>query len=196
VRCNIPVKYIVIGVMKFVFSFLLSLLFVPGKGQKIDSAMGIPQETSGLKIRIVCAPSAITGYPLVIIDGRRFDGSYLQHLFFNINDIESLRVIGSKQDSIKYFGKAGKYGVIILQMKNPVKWISSKTIASQKLGIFKSHREILFEVDGKEFEPGEKVYFAKGFIKNISVSNTSSYSADKLYQKKIIVTTTNPSGNR
>ena len=180
--------------MKYIFYSFFLFCFIPAKGQKIESGLVIANDTSSTRVRIVCAPTEIKGYPLVIIDGKKFDGSYLQNLFFNVNDIESIRVIGPKQDSIKYFGKRAQYGIIILNMKHAVVWTTSKEIRRQKFpGFFRSDRKILFEVDGQEFAPNEKLYFADGFIKNIIVNNhTKGYYADKLYEKKIIIKTVNP----
>ncbi len=105
---------------------LITLAFVLfdvfAKGQKLSMPPlqgGLAADTSRVFITFQCPPSIRKdNYPLVIVDGQRVDFAKLEIL--DTADIYNIRVIGPKNDSIKFYGKAGRDGVIIVDTKDKI----------------------------------------------------------------------------
>lgn len=177
---------------KTILITLSQLFFVLTYGQEITKPVAKSQELSTHVFNFHCAPSLTQNEPLLIINGTQFKNNTLQRHFFNINDVISVNVISTTNDSVQYFCKRGQNGVIILKTKTPIEWITSKNIARQKLSQFLLfHKKVLFQVDGRNFESSETLYFEKGSIKKITVEKDFiGYYIDKLYKRKITISTT------
>jgi len=126
-------------------------------------------------------------YPLIIIGGRRFKGSDFTNLYFDISNIVGVRVISTKNDSIKLFGRAGRQGVIILDTKTNVEWITSNAIRRK---YFKSlifwHRKAAFQINGSIINPAPNVYIQKDLIKSTKVTNNGFDVYDTIEYHRII----------
>lgn len=109
-------------------------------------------------------------YPLIIINNQRFKYSSLSNFYFDISTISQVHVINSKNDSNKLYGKAGRNGIIILQTKNKISWISSRKIIRLNLkGLFHSHRKIILKINKTLIDPWQEVYIQKDLIQSIKV---------------------------
>jgi len=127
-----------------------------------------------------------------MINDRSFKNCTFQNIFFTIDTttISTLDVVDPKNDSIKFFGKPGKHGVIIIRTKKPIKWVSAKEILKQKAAmILSSQKKTLIKVNNSFFYTSEAIYFQKELIKNISITNNATLSyLDKIFNSVVTIT--------
>ena len=151
-----------------------------GQSLKIDTFKAKSVDTNSVaRWQFHDGPSILSkdSYPLVIINGKIFKNCLLQNIFFDLDTttISTLQVLNPKNDSIKRYGKPGKNGVIIITTKRPIEWISSKQILKQKSSVIScSRKKILIKVGQAYFDTGQKLYFQKSLIDNISVANNTT----------------------
>ncbi len=127
--------------------------------------------------------------PLIIINGKKFKNCLLQNIIFDLDasELSSLRVINPQNDSINFYGKPGKNGVVIIEMRKAIKWISGKQILAQKSNeIFGARGKTLIVVDNVFFDPLEELYFQEDLIENINVeNNTKEYFDNRQFDSVV-----------
>jgi hypothetical protein len=168
-----------------------------GQSLKVDTFKTSHSDTSSI-IRWQChaGPSllSIDDYPLIIINGKKFEKCLLQNIFFDLDTstISKVQVLNPKNDSIKLYGEAGKNGVIIITTKKQINWISAKQILKQNSKtIPSSYKNILIKVDEAFFYPEEEIYFQKNLIGNISITNnTTQYYTDRRFSCVVTINLT------
>ena len=172
-----------------------------GQSLKVDTFKTSRSDTSSI-IRWQChaGPSMFSkdDYPLIIINGKTFKNCLLQNIFFDLDTttISVVQVLNPKNDSVNFYGKAGKNGVIIITTKKLIEWISAKQILKQKSNaILSSKKKTLIKVDKALFDTDQELYFQKNLIDNISVSNnTTQYYSDRQFNCVVIISMTKKSG--
>ncbi len=126
-------------------------------------------------------------YPLIIVGGRRFKGSDFKNLYYDFSNIVGVRVISTKNDSIKLFGRAGRHGIIIFDTKTNIEWITSNAIRRK---YFKSlifwHKKAAFQINGSIINPAPNVYIQKDLIKSVKVINNGFDVYDTIEYHRII----------
>lgn len=188
--------------LKFLLLSFSILLTSTSKEQslKIDTFKTALIDTSSV-IRWQCQarPSIILkkSYPLIIINGKKFKNCLLQNIYFDFDtsNILTLQVLNPQNDSVKFYGKAGTNGVIIIKTKKPIQWVSIKQILTQKSNdILSTHRKTLIKVDNSFFDMSEELFFQKDLIDNISVvNNTIEYYIDRQFNSILKITITKKS---
>lgn len=134
-------------------------------------------------------------YPLIIIGGRRFKKSDFSNIFFDLSNLSNINVINPKNDSIKLFGRAGRNGVIILNTKNKIDWISSNVIRRQYFkSLFFFHKKAVFQINGVLADPECKTYIQKDLIVSITVKHAEVFYHDNEYHTVVDVTLKNVMG--
>jgi hypothetical protein len=175
--------------------FILSTMFAVGQDLTVPTTNKI--DTS-LRIRFKC-PRTLTDEeePLIIFNDKYFSFASLDRCFFNFEDVASVNVILPKNDSVKHFERQGKNGVIIIRTKTPIIWQTSNDIASRGvLNFLGVRKRTLFVVNDKTFDCDQVLYFAKGVIQKITVTNNvNELYNDKFYKRKIFITTKDKSGS-
>lgn len=172
-----------------------------GQSLKIDTFKTSPVDTSSI-IRWQChaGPGVLSNdnYPLVIINGKIFKNCLLQNIFFNFDTttISAVQVLNSQNDSVGFYGKAGRNGVIIITTKGPIEWISAKQILKQKSNaILSSHKKTLIKIGKAFFDTDGEMYFQKNLIEKISVTNnTTQYYIDRQFDSLVTISLTKKSG--
>ena len=126
--------------------------------------------TNGQIVMPLVDSSVIIGYkhdavsisnkePLVIINSKKIPFENLQLHFFNLSNIESIKVYKPKDDSAKLYGQAARNGVVIIQTTQPVNWQSATEIfRNYDKNPFHFYRKTLFVVDDISVEPGKEFY--------------------------------------
>ena len=130
--------------------------------------------------------------PLLLINNKRIPYENLQLLFFDLINIDDIKVYGFKKDSAKLYGRAARNGVIIIQTKQSVHWLSSKQIfRRQDRNPFHFYRNTLFIIDGNKIKPDKTYYLEKKIIESIKLDNeANSFYINKFYKRTITITTT------
>ena len=172
-----------------------------GQSLKIDTfKTSVVDTTSIIRWQCHAGPSMFSkdDYPLIIINGKTFKNCLLQNIFFDLDTttISAVQVLNPKNDSVNFYGKAGKNGVIIITTKKLIEWISAKQILKQKSNaILSSKKKTLIKVDKAFFDTDQELYFQKNLIDNISVSNnTTQYYSDRQFNCVVIISMTKKSG--
>ena len=172
-----------------------------GQSLKIDTfKTSVVDTTSIIRWQCHAGPSMFSkdDYPLIIINGKTFKNCLLQNIFFDLDTttISVVQVLNPKNDSVNFYGKAGKNGVIIITTKKLIEWISAKQILKQKSNaILSSKKKTLIKVDKALFDTDQELYFQKNLIDNISVSNnTTQYYSDRQFNCVVIISMTKKSG--
>jgi hypothetical protein len=174
-----------------VYSLFFALMTIFLQAQPVNSTQTSSNDAAA-RLAIHYPAGSEGALPLLIFNGEKFPNIPLDQIFFNAHAIKSVQVISEKNDSVKAFGKDGKNGVILITTHNPIIWMTSDKIAKKNISdITDKPERILFNVDGKKYGAGQKLYFANGVIEQITVQNDSSeVFMDKLYKKKILISTT------
>ena len=134
--------------------------------------------------------------PLVIINEKQFKYCDFSNLYFDISSVSNINVLSPKNDSSKLYGKAGRNGIIILNTKHTIYWVTSRQILRQQSkSLFHTHRKTILKINNNLIDPTEKVYIQKDLIKSVSIDNDAiEFFADKEYNKVISITLTQKRG--
>jgi hypothetical protein len=166
-------------------SKLLKVLYV------LKEPSFISKNTDTAIFRFHCSPSIKKNEdPLILVNGKRTP-NFFKNYFFSINKIKSITVLSPKNDSIKLFGRKGRYGVINIKIKPSFNWQTSNELYKrQNDNESEGWKNTITIVNGVYYSPKQKVRFSDDVIEDIKLEKEIKiYFENKSYTNRLIIKT-------
>ncbi len=126
--------------------------------------------------------------PLLVVNGKPFIGRSLFNFHLDTSNISRLEIINPENNAVKLYGDAAVKGVILLETKRPIEWISTIDIYNTLVRDSSiSYKQVLFKLNDSFFVPSPSLFIDKSTIKVTNFLKESTFFADKWFSSIISI---------